>query len=69
MDSKYTFINGMQHPENVALIDHKSMIPSVFHHWSNGLNEKQIAAELMAACNVTEWDALEAIQLFYNEDM
>jgi hypothetical protein len=69
MDSKYTFINGLQVPENTALIDYKSMIPLVFHHWNNGLNEKQIAAELMAACNVSEWHALEAIQLFYNEDM
>lgn len=55
--------------KNTQKIDHKTLIPLVFHHWSNGLNEKQIAAELIAACNVSEWDALEAIQLFYNEDM
>ena len=69
MDIKSTSSNGLQVPENIALIDHNSMIPLVFHHWSNGLNEKQIAAELIATCNVTEWDALEAIQMFYNEDM
>lgn len=69
MDIKSTSYNGLQIPENTAFIDYKTMIPLVFHHWSNGLNEKQIAAELMAACNVSEWDALEAIQMFYNEDM
>lgn len=52
-----------------SAIDHKTLIPLVFHHWSNGLNEKQIASELMAVTNVSEWHALEAIQLFYNEDM
>ena len=55
--------------KNTEKIDYKSMISLVLHHWGNGLNEKQIAAELIAACNVSEWHALEAIQLFYNEDM